>query len=219
MSTKSLCSSIVLATAIATVAVAQTPPESTDRDRTSPPTERPDGSAAPPSRTAMGTAASKARAVSPQSFTTQAAIIGKAEIELAQLALKNSKHGPTQKFAQRMITDHTNADQQLKNLASKHGLEVPQQLDSEHQALKEKLTNLKGEDFDREYSKAMMDGHEKAVGLFEAASRNAQMPADLKQFAASTLPTLRTHRDMAHSLGGKADMHHSSDSSDSSPRS
>jgi hypothetical protein len=35
----------------------------------------------------------------------------------------------------------------------------------------------------------MARGHDKAVALFQSDSRQPQMPADLKQFAASTLPT------------------------------
>jgi predicted outer membrane protein len=46
----------------------------------------------------------------------------------------------------------------------------------------------------------MAKGHDKAVALFESASQQPQMPEDLKQFAASTLPTLEQHKDMAHSL-------------------
>jgi putative membrane protein len=215
MSNKFLCSSsVILAAAIATTAWAQTPTQPAAPDRTSPRTERPDGATVPPStttRSAMSDAAAKARTITPQSFVAQTAVIGKAEIELGKLALKNSKDASVQEFAQRMITDHINADQQLKSVAAKHGLNLPQQLDPEHQALKEKLTNLKGADFDREYTKAMIGGHEKAVALFEAASQNAQMPADLKQFTSDTLPALKAHRDMAHSLEGKSDIQHASD--------
>jgi predicted outer membrane protein len=46
----------------------------------------------------------------------------------------------------------------------------------------------------------MAKGHDKAVALFESASQQSQMPADLRQFAASTLPNLEQHKSMAHSL-------------------
>jgi putative membrane protein len=109
-----------------------------------------------------------------------------------------------------MITDHTSADKQLRGIASKQNLELPRQLDAEHQALKDKLANLKGDEFDREYAQAMAKGHDKAVKLFEQASRDTLLPSELKQFATTTLTTLREHADMAHSLkdGGS---HSSSD--------
>ena len=46
----------------------------------------------------------------------------------------------------------------------------------------------------------MAKGHDKAVALFEAASQAPQMPAQLKEFAAATLPTLKEHDEMAHAL-------------------
>jgi putative membrane protein len=143
------------------------------------------------------------KAVTPESFASQAAIIGKAEIELGQIALKNTQDEGVRKYAQRMVKDHSAADQKLKAIAAKQSLQLPQSLDREHESLKAKLQSLKGEDFDREYVKAMANGHDKAVALFESASQQTQMPGELKQFAASTLPTLEEHKEMAHSLHEK----------------
>jgi len=140
------------------------------------------------------------KSVTPESFASQAAIIGKAEIELGQLALKNTQDANVRTYAERMVKDHSAADKKLKAIAAKENLQLPQSLDAEHESLKTKLQGLKGEDFDRAYMQAMAKGHDKAVALFESASQQSQMPEDLKQFAASTLPTLEQHKDMAHSL-------------------
>jgi putative membrane protein len=143
------------------------------------------------------------KAVTPESFASQAAIIGKAEIELGQLALKNTQDEGVRKYAQRMVKDHGAADKKLKAIAAKENLQLPQSLDQEHESLKTKLQSLKGEDFDRAYMSAMAKGHDKAVALFESASQQPQMPGELKQFAASTLPTLEQHKEMAQSLHEK----------------
>ena len=143
------------------------------------------------------------KSVTPESFASQAAIIGKAEIELGQIALKNTQDANVRTYAERMVKDHSAADKKLKAIAAKENLQLPQSLDSEHESLKTKLQGLKGEDFDRAYVKAMANGHDKAVALFESASQQTQMPDDLKQFAASTLPTLEQHKEMAHSLHEK----------------
>jgi len=140
------------------------------------------------------------KAVTPQSFASQAAVIGKAEIELGQIALKNTQDEGVRKYAERMVKDHSAADKKLQAIAAKENLQLPQKLDPEHESLKTKLQSLKGEDFDRAYVQAMAKGHDKAVALFESASQQPQMPEDLKQFAASTLPTLEQHKEMAHSL-------------------
>jgi putative membrane protein len=143
------------------------------------------------------------RTMSPQAFTEQAAVIGQAEVELGKVAMSNAGDAAIRQYAERLVKDHTEAAAKLNRIAAKEKLQVPQTLDGEHQALKQKLSGLKGEAFDREYTKAMAKGHDKAVALFEAASQATAMPDDLKEFAAATLPTLEQHRELAHSLHDK----------------
>jgi putative membrane protein len=210
----------LLSLASAHSALAQTPPpKETDpsaassphqRDSTStgaaeaPASQSPEPSAAAtPHQQEVTKGAATMKSVTPASFASQAAIIGKAEIELGQLALKNTKDADVRKFAERMVKDHTAADKKLQAIAAKENLQLPQSLDQEHESLKMKLQGMSGSDFDREYVKAMAKGHDKALALFESASQQPQMPAELKQFAASTLPTLEQHKEMAHSLHGK----------------
>jgi putative membrane protein len=210
----------LIAVGSTTGALAQTPPPPDDesapsaassphqRDATSTnaaeatPSAKP-SSAATPHQRQVTDGSKTTKAVTPQSFASQAAIIGKAEIELGQIALKNAQDAGVRKYAERMVKDHSAADKKLKAIAAKESLQLPQSLDQEHEALKTKLQSLKGEDFDRAYVKAMANGHDKAVALFESASQQAQMPGELKQFAASTLPTLEEHKEMAHSLHEK----------------
>ncbi len=221
---------LISAQAIAFAALAQTPDTTRPADRaTPPPTSGPTSTSRDPSdansssrewdRGADPTRSesagadrtgdhasmdhSKMKPVTPQSFATQAAVIGKAEIELAQVALQNTKNEEIRIFAERMVKDHTAADQKLKKIAAKENLQLPQSLDAEHKAMKQKLSGLQGDAFDREYKKHMKMGHDKAVALFESASQTQQMPSDLKAFAASTLPTLEKHKQMAKALDTK----------------
>lgn len=211
----------LLAVGSATGALAQNPPPPDDetapsaassphqRDATSTnaaeaptPSAKP-SSAATPHQRQVTDGSKTMKAVTPESFASQAAIIGKAEIELGQLALKNTQDEGVRKYAERMVKDHGAADKKLKAIAAKENLQLPQSLDAEHQSLKTKLQGLKGEDFDRAYMSAMAKGHDKAVALFESVSQQPQMSSELKQFAASTLPTLEQHKEMAHSLHEK----------------
>lgn len=211
----------LIAVGSATCAMAQTPPPPDDptapsaassphqRDATATgaaeatPTPGAEPSSASTPHQREVTAGGKTKSVTPESFASQAAIIGKAEIELGQIALKNTQDQGVRTYAERMVKDHSAADKKLKAIAAKENLQLPQSLDPEHESLKTKLQSLKGEEFDRAYVKAMANGHDKAVALFESASQQAQMPDDLKQFAASTLPTLEQHKEMAHSLHEK----------------
>jgi putative membrane protein len=209
----------LIAFGAATCALAQTPPPPDDptapsaassphqRDSTkqgaqeaNPTPGAEPSSAATPHQREVTSGNKMMKSVTPESFASQAAIIGKAEIELGQMAIKNTQDEKVRSYAERMVKDHSAADKKLKAIAAKENLQLPQSLDKEHESLKTKLQGLKGAEFDREYLKAMANGHDKAVALFESASQQPQMPEDLKQFAASTLPTLEQHKDMAHSL-------------------
>jgi putative membrane protein len=139
--------------------------------------------------------------VSPQSFATQAAVMGNAEIELAQLALDKSKNASVRAYAQRMVKDHTATNANLKKLATEENITLPNTVDSEHQAVKQKLAGLEGEDFDRQYRQEMEKGHEKAVALFQSATQSPQMPEEFKEFAATALSSLEDHREQAQQLG------------------
>ena len=190
-----MSAALIASQALACAALAQHADESRPRQST---VER--GTPIDATRTQHGDRPAMSKTVSPQSFATQAAVIGKAEIELGQLAMQKTDDQQVRAYAQRMVKDHQAADAKLRKLAATENLSLPQSLDAEHQALKEKLSNLQGEAFDREYAKAMAKGHDKAVALFEAASQAPQMSSELKEFAAATLPTLKEHDEMAHSL-------------------
>jgi len=148
---------------------------------------------------AMGHAADGAM-ITGQDFASKAAVIGKAEIELGQLALKNGSDASVKEFAQRMVDDHTAAAAKLKDIAKRDNLMLPTQLDAEHQATKAKLAALHGDAFDAAYSTEMAKGHDKAVALFESVSRDTSISEDLREYAAATLPTLKEHEALAHSL-------------------
>jgi putative membrane protein len=95
-----------------------------------------------------------------------------------------------------MEEDHTNAEKDLTTLALKKSITIPTTLDSNAQTDYKKLDNLSGNDFDRQYSDMMVDGHKAAITLFEKESADAN-DTDIKQMAAATLPTLQKHLDHA----------------------
>ena len=139
--------------------------------------------------------------VTAQTFASRAATMSQAEIEFGQLARKNGQDESVKTYGQRMIKDHTAADAKLKAIAAKENLTLPTNLDAEHRTAKAKLASLHGEAFDAAYRAEMAKGHDRAVALFASASQATTLPSDLRQFAASTLPTLQEHQKLAHSLG------------------
>ena len=55
-------------------------------------------------------------------------------MELGQLALQKGTSPQVKQFAQRMVTDHTQANQELMQLAKTQNLDLPTQVDAKHKA-------------------------------------------------------------------------------------
>src|SRR5690349_13091189 len=51
-----------------------------------------------------------------RSFVEKAAVGGKAEVELGQLALQKAQNDQVKQFAQRMVTDHSQANSELVSM-------------------------------------------------------------------------------------------------------
>jgi putative membrane protein len=132
-------------------------------------------------------------------FATEATHANMAEIELGQLASQKATDQGVRQFAQRMVNDHTKANQQLQQILSQNGVTVPTETSSSQQREMERLQKLNGADFDKAYIDHMVKDHKTDVKEFEKASRDAQNQ-DLKAFAANTLPTLQDHLRMAEDL-------------------
>src|SRR5205085_895143 len=121
-------------------------------------------------------------------FVKMAASDGMHEVELGKIAAAATKNDDVKKFAEKMVTDHGKANEELKTAAKTAGLAVPEKVSDEHQKHIDKFKDYKGDNFDRDYMKHMVKGHTDAVALFTRASKEAKNPA-IKDFAAKTLPT------------------------------
>ena len=135
---------------------------------------------------------------SDRKFIEEAAQGGMAEVQLGKLAADKASSADVKKFGQKMVDDHSKADDQLKQLATSKGVTLPTSLDKSSQREMDKLSKLSGADFDREYMKTMVSDHKKDVSEFKSEASKAKDP-EVKQFASSTLPTLEDHLNLAQS--------------------
>lgn len=133
------------------------------------------------------------------SFINDAGPGGLAEVELGRLAMGRGTNAEVKKFAQQMIEDHSKAGEKLRKLALQKQVILPSKILPQAQQTMEKLAKLSGGEFDRAYVKAMVEAHEKDVAAFDATARNGT-DADVKAFAAETVPTLRHHLEMIRAL-------------------
>ncbi len=110
-----------------------------------------------------------------QKFVEKAAMSNMAEIELGQLAQSRAQDPEVKQFAQMMIDTHTRAQTELQQAASSSGITVPSSLDEKHQKAQQKLSNLNGAEFDREYMKLMVKSHKDTQKLLEKRVRSASV--------------------------------------------
>jgi len=139
---------------------------------------------------------------SDKEFVTKAAEGGKSEVELGRLAEQKGQSQDVKDFGKRMVTDHSKADQNLKEVAQKEGVTLPDRMDPESAALKQKLEKLSGAEFDKTYMNAMVKDHEKDIAEFKREASMAQNP-QIKSFAEQTLPTLEEHLKLAKQIDSK----------------
>ena len=135
-------------------------------------------------------------------FMTRAAQSGMAEVEISQMAATKAQNAEVKQYAQRMVNDHTKANNELKQLAQKEGITLPTEIDAEHRQIRERLSQLSGAEFDREFMNRQVEHHQRDVNLFQNQADNGD-DAEVKAFAAKTLPTLKQHLEAAQNINGK----------------
>jgi putative membrane protein len=111
---------------------------------------------------AVGTTGATANEVSnaDRDWVNEVAVASMAEVELGKMAAERALNADVKKFGQMMVTDHTKANDELKQATSRFNIAPPPGMDDKHRDLYEKLSKLQGNEFDREYMSAMVDGHE-----------------------------------------------------------
>lgn len=135
-------------------------------------------------------------------FATDAAQGGMAEVEMGRLAAQRAADPAVKAFGQRMVADHSKANEELKSLAARKGLRLPPEMNSDQKSELDKLSKLSGAEFDKEYMSTMLSDHQTDVKEFEAQSKDGN-DADIKSFAGKTLPTLQQHLEMARNAAQK----------------
>ena len=154
--------------------------------------------------------ASSTAPVADQSFVKKLAQGGAAEIELSQLASQKAMNSEVKAFAQRMIDDHRKAGDELKGLAQRKNITISEELPADAKAAKERLSKLSGAAFDRAYMDVMLSDHRKVVTEVKAESQSGK-DADVKAWAAKTLPTIEMHlmhaQEVHHAVQGRTATH------------
>ncbi len=145
--------------------------------------------------------------ISRRQFVMKSSQGGMAEVELGRMASQRGSDDQVKQFGERMVQDHTKANDELKQLATSKKITIAKNVGEENQMVMQRLSKLSGAEFDRAYMKHMVEDHMKDVSLFEQEAKKGR-DQNLKAWAAKTLPTLQEHLKLAQSiessLGGTA---------------
>jgi putative membrane protein len=143
------------------------------------------------------------RGANDNQFVAEMAMGSMAEVELGRMATQKAASADVKQFGERMVGDHGKALEQLKMMASDKKITLPPAVDAKHKAVQEKLSGLSGASFDRAYMEQMVLAHTETLGRLRSHAKNGQ-DADIKAWAAKTLPTVQEHLKMAQSISGRA---------------
>src|SRR5213595_3735519 len=125
-----------------------------------------------------------------KTFMKKAAKGGMMEVAMGKLAEQNGQSEDVKSFGKRMVTDHGKANDELKSIASKKGVQLPS---------KEPTTKWSS---DKTYIDMMVKDHEKDLAEFKEEANSGSDP-DVKKFADDTAKVIQEHLDLAKETQGK----------------
>src|SRR5881392_2808652 len=125
-----------------------------------------------------------------KTFMKKAAKGGMMEVAMGQVAEQNGQSEDVKSFGKRMVTDHGKANDELKSIASKKGVQLPS---------KEPTTKWSS---DKTYIDMMVKDHEKDLAEFQEEAKTGTDP-DVKKFAEDTAKVVQEHLEMAKETQSK----------------
>ena|SRR5438270_1394945 len=125
-----------------------------------------------------------------KNFMMSAAKGGMMEVEMGKMAAQNAQNADVKKFGNRMVTDHSKANNELMALAKEEGVSLP-------------AAKSPGKwKSDKDYIDMMVKDHEKDLAEFQKEAQSGTDP-DLKKFAGKTSQVISKHLQMAKSTQSK----------------
>jgi putative membrane protein len=156
-------------------------------------------------------------------FVQQALKSGEEEVAIAKLATQKSQNGEVKEFAEMLVSDHTQLNEQLRLLAQRNGATPAPRDHSKRSGTDsstappsatapgaapsspktQELSQLSGSEFDKKFLSMVVEGHEKSVELYTNESEKSANPAS-KKLASEALPKIKQHLEQAKSLQQQA---------------
>ena|ERR1041385_1602151 len=140
---------------------------------------------------AIASAPSFGDTFSPSDFVKHAVRGDVSEIRLGELAEQKAESQSVRQFGSMLREDHTKAQSQAEQLAQRMHVKVNPEPTAAAKKEMDKLQQLDGKKFDREFLNYMIEDHQKDIAEFKEASNSDN--SRVAQMARQTLPVLRKH--------------------------
>ena len=138
-----------------------------------------------------------------QEFLVWAVACEMAEVKFAERALKQGESKEVKSFARKVLEQHVKTRDTLLAKAKQMKLGVVEGMEKHHREVYERLGKLEGASFDAEYTRYLIEGHEKGVKMYEKWAKDARDP-QLRDIAGLALLTIKDHLEQARRLSAAA---------------
>jgi putative membrane protein len=132
-------------------------------------------------------------------FIRDAAEGNEMEIGLAEIVVRKTQNPQVREYAQHLISDHQQSNRELQQIASERGISWPVAIKKSDAHTLDKYENMSGPEMDRSVMNHWVKDHREDIKEYDKAAKHAQDP-QVKQFAISSLPTLRDHLNRAEAI-------------------
>lgn len=131
-------------------------------------------------------------------FVVKASEAGLFQVMASELAKRKSSSQMVKDLAEKLITDHSQTNAELKTVATQKNISIPDQLGVKYQRKFDNL-NEETEDFDRVYTRVMVNDHRDIIDLYEKEAEKGEV-AEIRSWASKKIPTLKQHMEMAENV-------------------
>jgi predicted outer membrane protein len=128
------------------------------------------------------------------------------EIPMGKLGTERGTTDAVKAAGQRMLTDHTNLNVVVKQLADKYGVQLPDKPTSSQQSWIAEISSKQGRDFDKSFANRLRAAHGTVFGLV-AEERAGTRNAVLRDFATQANNIVMTHMNLLEKTGYVTDDH------------
>jgi len=131
-------------------------------------------------------------------FMYKAAIAGKMEVELGEIAVQMAKNPQVKNFGNMMVKDHSQLNMELESLAYAKKQILPTVYPKRFDTRLSDMRKLNGKAFEKQYMAMMVEDYLKFHALFKKGSEDKD--PQIRDFAKKSLPLIEKHEREANAV-------------------